>query len=151
MVDEAAATIGEKIEVRRLAQVRAAHVASYLHRTSPDLPPQIGVLVGTDVQTPLAREVAMHVSFGKPAYFDRESVPSELVQAERRIAEEKAREEGKPDQALVKIVEGRVNAFFDEHVLLEQKYAKDPKVTIGSLLQQAGVTATGFAWFRVGA
>ncbi len=95
-------------------------MASYLHRTTADLPPQIGVLVAADAAGEAAREVAMHAAAMAPRYLDRDSVPAEVVTEERRIAEEKSREEGKPEQALPKIVEGRVNAFFKDYVLLEQ-------------------------------
>jgi len=148
---EANATIGEKIVVRRVARVEAPFVASYLHRTSPDLPPQIGVLVGTDSTSDVARDVAMHAAAMGPAYLTRDDVPSDVVDTERRVAEERSREEGKPEQALPRIVEGRVDAFFKDNVLLEQKFAKDPSKTVRQLLQEAGVAATGFARFKVGA
>jgi elongation factor Ts len=152
LLDEANATIGEKIEVRRVARVTGAHVASYLHRTSPDLPPQIGVLVATDGEgADVARDVAMHVAALSPRFLTRDEVPADLVENERRIAEETAREEGKPEQALPKIVEGRVNGFFKENVLLEQPFAKEPKKTVSQVLSEAGVAVTGFARFRVGA
>jgi elongation factor Ts len=151
LVDEANATIGEKIEIRRVARLEAAHVAAYLHRTNPDLPPQIGVLVATDKPAEVARDVAMHIAAMSPSYLDRDSVPAEVVAGERRIAEETAREEGKPEQALSRIVEGRVNGFFKDNVLLEQAFAKDNKKTVKQVFTEAGVSATGFARFRVGA
>jgi elongation factor Ts len=150
LIEEANATIGEKIEVRRVARLQAPYVASYLHRTNPDLPPQIGVLVATDGEAPVARDIAMHVAASAPLYLDRAGVPEDVVASERRIAEETAREEGKPEQALPKIVEGRVSGFYKEYVLLEQKYARDQSKTVSQVLQEAGVHATGFARFRVG-
>jgi elongation factor Ts len=150
VVDEAAASIGEKIEVRRVARLQAPHVASYLHRTTPDLPAQIGVILATDAESPVARDVAMHIAASSPSYLDRDAVPAEVVESERRIAEEKARAESKPDQALMKIVDGRVNAFFKDNVLLEQAFAKDVKKSVSAVLAEAGVSATGFARFRVG-
>jgi elongation factor Ts len=151
LVEEANATIGEKIEVRRVARLEAAHVASYLHRTSPDLPPQIGVLVATDSDSEVAKDVAMHIAAMSPTYLTREEIPEEVVATERRIAEETAREEGKPEQALPRIVEGRVNGFFKDNVLLEQAFAKEAKKTVQQVLKEAGVSATGFARFKVGA
>jgi elongation factor Ts len=151
LLDEANATIGEKIEVRRVARLEAAHVASYLHRTSPDLPPQIGVLVATDAEADVAKDVAMHIAAMSPSYLTREDIPEEVVASERRIAEETAREEGKPEQALPRIVEGRVNGFFKDNVLLEQAFAKEVKKTVQQILKEAGVNATGFARFKVGA
>ena len=151
-LDEANATIGEKIEVRRVARVEGDKVACYLHKTNPDLPPQIGVLfayTGGDDQ--IGRDVAMHIAAFSPTVLTREEVPAETVEKERRIAEETAKEEGKPEQALPRIVEGRVNGFFADNVLLEQKYAKDQKKQVQAVLEEAGAQALGFARFRVGA
>ncbi|MBK6874778.1 MAG: elongation factor Ts [Kineosporiaceae bacterium] len=154
LITDATGTIGEKIEVRGVARVEAPHVASYLHRTSPDLPPQIGVLVGVEgdaANVAVARDVAMHAAAMKPAYLTREAVPADVVAAERHIAEEKSREEGKPEQALPRIVEGRVDAFFKDVVLLEQKFAKDQTKTVKQVLTEAGVAAQAYARFQVGA
>ena len=151
LLTEANAAIGEKIEVRRVARLEAPHVASYLHRTSPDLPPQIGVLVATDGVGDVAKDVAMHIAAMAPVYLTRDEVPADVVASERRIAEETAREEGKPEQALPRIVEGRVNGFFKDSVLLEQAFAKENKKTVQQVLTEAGVSATGFARFKVGA
>lgn len=155
VLDEAAATIGEKVEVRRVARVEGGHVASYLHRTDPDLPPQIGVLVALDSPGgeagSVAKDVAMHVAALSPTVLTREEVADEVVNSERRIAEETAREEGKPEQALPRIIEGRVNGYFKDNVLLEQAFAKDPKRSVEQVLKEAGVSITGFARFRVGA
>ncbi len=151
LLTRANATIGEKIEIRRVARLEAPYVASYLHRTSPDLPPQIGVLVATDGPSDVAKDVAMHAAAMAPGYLTRDAVPADVVASERRIAEEKSREEGKPEQALPRIVEGRVDAFFKDNVLLEQKFAKDQSKTVQQVLKEAGVNATGFARFKVGA
>jgi elongation factor Ts len=151
LLDEANAAIGEKIEIRRVARLEAPFVASYLHRTNPDLPPQVGVLFATDGPTDVARDVAMHVAALPPLYVSKDAVPQDVVDTERRIAEETAREEGKPEQALPRIVEGRVNGYYKENVLLEQKFAKDQSRTVAAVLQDAGVAAVGFARFRVGA
>lgn len=151
LIDEANAAIGEKIVIARLARIEAAHVASYLHRTSPDLPPQVGVLVGTDAQHDVARDVALHIAALPPKYLNREEVPAEVLAAERRVFEAKAREEGKPEQAISRIVEGQVSGFYKDNVLVEQKYAKDQGTTVGTVLQGAGVGVAGFARFRVGA
>jgi elongation factor Ts len=151
LLDEANATIGEKIEVKRVARVEGEHVVSYLHKTSPDLPAQIGVLVATsggDEQ--VARDVAMHVAAFAPSVLTRDEVDESTVENERRLAEATAKEEGKPEAALPKIVEGRVNGFFKENVLLEQPFAKDAKKTVAKVLDEAGAKATGFARFRVG-
>ena len=151
LLDAGNAALGEKIEVRRVARLEAPHVASYLHRTNPDLPPQVGVLFATDGPADVARDVAMHIAALPPIYLAREEVPQEVVDTERRIAEETARNEGKPEGALPRIVEGRVSGFFKENVLLEQKFAKDQGKTVSKVLDEAGVKAAGFARFRVGA
>ena len=152
VINDEAAIIGEKVELRRIAVVKDAAVDAYLHRTSKDLPPQVGVLVayaGADADT--AHDVAVHIAAFSPSVLKREDVPAETVENERRIVEETARNEGKPEAALAKIVEGRVNGFFKEHVLLEQDFAKDNKQTVAKVLDAAGVKVSAFVRFRVGA
>jgi elongation factor Ts len=151
LLDDANATIGEKIEVKRVARLEGGTVVSYLHKTSPDLPAQIGVLVATDGgDEQVARDVAMHVAAFSPTVLTRDEVDAETVENERRVAEATAKEEGKPEAALPKIVEGRVNGFFKENVLLEQPFAKDAKKTVAKVLEEAGAQAQAFARFRVG-
>lgn len=150
-VDEANATLGEKIELRRTVTFEGGFVASYLHKTSPDLPAQVGVLVQLDkADAVTAKDVAQHIAAFSPKYLTRDEVPADVVENERRLAEETSREEGKPEAALPKIVEGRVNGFFKDNVVLEQAFAKDPKKTVGKVLEEAGVTLQAFARFRVG-
>lgn len=152
IVDETAATLGEKIVVRRLARVSGEKVSTYLHRTSPDLPPQVGVVVASDAAgATVARDVAMHIAAYAPSYLSREDIPADIVAKEREIAEATAREEGKPEKALPKIIEGRLNGFFKENALLDQAFAKDPKTTVGKVVGGVSGTITGFARFRVGA
>lgn len=152
VVEETAATLGEKIVVRRVARIAGEKVSEYLHRTNKDLPPQVGVLVASDAAgAAVARDVAMHIAAFSPTYLTREDVPAEKVADERRIAEETARNENKPEQALPKIIEGRLNGFFKDVVLLDQPFAKDPKQSVGQIVAEAGGTITGFARFRVGA
>ena len=151
ILDEANATIGEKIEIRRVARLEGGHVVSYLHKTSPDLPAQIGVLVATEGGDEVtARDIAMHIAAFSPSVLFRDEIDAETVANERRVALATAKEEGKPEGALPKIVEGRVNGFFKENVLLEQPFAKDAKKTVAKVLEEAGATAKGFARFRVG-
>ncbi|NJQ02285.1 translation elongation factor Ts [Streptomyces zingiberis] len=151
-VDEANATLGEKIVLDRFAQFQGGYVATYMHRTSPDLPPQVGVLVELDQENAeVAKDVAQHIAAFGPKYLTREDVPAETVENERRVAEATAREEGKPEQALPKIIEGRVNGFFKENTLLDQAFAKDSKKTVQKVLDEAGVTLKRFARIRVGA
>jgi elongation factor Ts len=151
ILDEANASLGEKIEVRRLARLEASNVVTYMHKTNPDLPAQIGVLMATDGGDEVtARDIAMHIAAFSPTVLSRDQVDAETVANERRIAEATAREEGKPEAAMPKIIEGRVNGFFKENVLLEQPFAKDPKKTVATVLQESGATATAFVRFRVG-
>ena len=153
-IDVLAAVIGEKLELTKVALLgdTGRHVVSYLHRRSSDLPPQLGVLVefeGDDVET--ARSVAMQIVAMKPRYVSRDEVADDVVASERRIAEATAREEGKPEQALPKIIEGRVSSFFKEFVLLEQDSVQDSKKSVKAVLDAAGVTVTRFERFEVGA
>jgi elongation factor Ts len=151
-VDEANANLGEKIVLDRFAQFSGGFVASYLHRTSPDLPPQVGVLVElAEADAGIAKDVAQHIAAFAPRWLTREDVPADLVERERRVAEATSREEGKPEAALPKIIEGRVNGFFKENTLLGQPFAKDNKKTVQKVLEEAGVTLQAFARFRVGA
>ena len=151
-ITDEAAIMGEKVELRRIAVVADEYIDAYLHRTSKDLPPQVGVLVafkGADVET--AHDVAVHIAAFSPSYLAIEDVPQDIVDTERRIATETARNEGKPEAALEKIVEGRVKGFFKENCLLEQDFAKDNKLSVAKVLEQHGLTVSAFARFRVGA
>ncbi|MFD8704278.1 translation elongation factor Ts [Kitasatospora sp. NPDC059648] len=152
-VDEANATLGEKIVFRRFAQFDGdGFVAVYLHKTSPDLPPAVGVLVELDKENAeVAKDVAQHIAAFAPKYLSREDIPAEELENERRVAEATAREEGKPEAALPKIVEGRVTGFVKENSVLEQAFAKDNKKTVAKVLDEAGVSLKRFARFRVGA
>jgi elongation factor Ts len=146
-----AAVIGEKLELRRAAKLDGT-VATYLHRKASDLPPQVGVLVqfsGDDVEA--ARGAAMQVAALRAKYLTRDDVPAEVVESERRVLEEKTRAEGKPEQAIAKIVEGRLNAFYADNVLLEQESVREAKKTVKQVLDEAGVTVTKFVHFEVGA
>ncbi|MFJ6623116.1 translation elongation factor Ts [Kitasatospora sp. NPDC091335] len=152
-VDEANASLGEKIVLRRFAQFDGdGFVAVYLHKTSPDLPPAVGVLVELDKENAeVAKDVAQHIAAFAPKYLSREEIPAEELENERRVAEATAREEGKPEAALPKIVEGRVTGFVKENSVLEQAFAKDNKKTVAKVLAENGVALKRFARFRVGA
>ncbi|MEV4275411.1 translation elongation factor Ts [Actinoplanes xinjiangensis] len=153
-VEEYAAKIGEKIVVNRFTIVDGT-VAIYLHRKAQDLPPQVGVLVqytGKDDEAADsdARGIGMQITAMRPRYLSREEVPAEVVETERRVAEQTAREEGKPEQALPKIIEGRVNSFFKDFVLLEQASVVDNKKTVKQIAAEAGIEITRFVRFEVG-
>ena len=147
-VEELAVKIGEKLEVRAAAYFDGQTVV-YLHRRASDLPPQVGVLVEYDgSDEAVARTVAMQIAAMRPQYLGRDEVPTDLVENERRIAEAAAREEGKPDKAVPKIVEGRLNAFFKDVVLLDQPSVTDNKTPVGRQLADAGLTIKRFARFE---
>ena len=149
-VQDVSAKIGEKLQLRRVVSFDG-EVATYLHRRASDLPPAVGVLVeydGGSAET--ARAVAMQVAAMKPRYVTRSEVPADVLADERRIAEETARQEGKSEQALPKIVEGRLNGFYKDAVLLEQSSVQDSKKTVKALLDEAGVIVRRFARFEVG-
>ncbi|MER7280907.1 translation elongation factor Ts [Dactylosporangium sp. NPDC000244] len=154
LVQAESARIGEKLVINRIA-VLGEPVAIYMHRKSPDLPPQVGVAVeftgkNDEAAVADARAVAMQIAAMRPKYLTRDEVPADVVESERRIAEETAREEGKPEQALPKIIEGRVNAFFKDFVLIEQPSVSDNKKTVKQVLAEAGIEVTRFVRFEVG-
>lgn len=152
LISDEAAIIGEKVELRRVRTLAGDKFEIYLHKTSKDLPPQVGVVLaysGDDAET--ARSLAQHISFANPTYLSRDEVPAAEVEKEREIVTEISRNEGKPEAALPKIVEGRVNAFFKQVALLDQDYAKDNKLSVAQVAKDAGLTLTGFARFKVGA
>jgi elongation factor Ts len=149
-IADLSAKIGEKLELRRAVYFDGT-VETYLHKRAADLPPAVGVLVeytGSDKDA--AHAVALQIAALKAKYLTREDVPEDIVADERRIAEETARNEGKPEQALPKIVEGRVTGFYKDVVLLEQPSVSDNKKTVKALLDEAGVTVTRFVRFEVG-
>ncbi|MFM1726418.1 MULTISPECIES: translation elongation factor Ts [Rhodococcus] len=154
LVQELSAKIGEKLELRRYVAFDGP-VATYLHKRASDLPPGVGVLVEYtgegEAAAEAARGAAMQVAALKAKYVTRDEVPADIVEGERRIAEQTAKEEGKPEAALPKIVEGRVNGYYKDVVLTEQSSVTDSKKTVKALLDEAGATITRFARFEVGA
>ncbi len=151
LLDEANASMGEKIEIRRFERFDGAFVHVYLHKHDPALPPSVGALVELDKPNEgLATDVAQHIAAMAPKYLSRDDVPATVVAHERRIAEQIAREEGKPAQAISKIIEGRVNGYFKDFCLLEQSWVRDNKKTIRTLLEENDSKVIRFARFKVG-
>jgi elongation factor Ts len=152
-INAASVKLGEKLELRRVVKYEGPTTV-YLHKRSADLPPSIGVLVqytgDTETAAEAARGAAMQIASLKARYVTRDEIPADVVESEKRIAEATAREEGKPEAALPKIVEGRVNGFYKDAVLVEQSSVLDSKKTVGALLKDAGVTVTAFSRFQVG-
>jgi elongation factor Ts len=151
LLDEANAFMGEKIEIRRFALFTGGYVFTYLHKPDSSLPAGIGAIVQLDKENEqIAKDIAQQIAAMAPIYLTRESVPAKVIESEKRVAEQTAREEGKPDAAIAKIVEGRVGSYFKDFCLLEQSWVRDNKKTIGSLLQENGVKVEQFARFKVG-
>ena len=149
VVESMAISIGEKIELGRVAYFDGPVVA-YMHKRAADLPPAVGVLVEYDGNADAARGAAMQIAAMRPQYVTRDQVPADVVENERRIAEQITREEGKPEQAIPRIVEGRLGSFFKEVALIDQPFVKDPKKTIKQLLSEQGVMVKAFARFQIG-
>ncbi|MCU1499793.1 MAG: tsf [Acidimicrobiales bacterium] len=150
-IDDMKVVLKENIELGRVVRIEAAAgnvVDTYIHRQ--DGRGVLGVVVelaGGSVE--LAHEIAVHVAFTKPRYLSREDVPAAEAAAEREVLEGITRAEGKPEAALEKIVEGRLNGWYKDQVLLEQPYVKDDKQTIGALLGSASIVR--FAQVAIGA
>ncbi|WP_025133786.1 translation elongation factor Ts [Leucobacter sp. PH1c] len=153
VIADESAIIGERIVLRKVTRVEAPATAVYLHQTSKDLPPQIGVVVGYEGDgAEAALSIARHISFADPLYVTRDEVPAADVEKEREIVTEISKNEGKPEAALPKIVEGRLNAFFKQVVLGEQVHAlDDEKRDVKKVAEAAGITVTSFARSKVGA
>ena len=151
LIEEAGSSLKEKLELGRFARFEGGYIKAYLHRSDAALPPTLGVLVQLDKEnSQVATDLAQQVAAMRPLYTTREDVPADVVEKERRIAEQITREEGKPEQAIGKIVDGRLNAYFKDAVLTEQVFVKDNKTAIKQLLAQNNLTVTGFARFQVG-
>jgi elongation factor Ts len=148
-IQEMSGVIGEKLELGRVALLEGT-IATYMHRRSADLPPQVGVLVAYQGSEETARAVGMQIAAMRPEYLTRQDVPADVVAHEQHIAEATAREEGKPEAALPKIIEGRVNGFFKDRVLLEQSSVQDSKKTVKAFASENGAEITGFVRIEIG-
>lgn len=150
-VEEAAALFGEHVKVGQVAKVEGPKVEIYAHKKSAEMPPSIVAMVATDEKgAAVAHEAALQISAMGAKWLTREDVPADVVESERRVATEKSQAEGKPEQIIPKIVEGRMNSFYKENVLLEQEYVKDPSKTVGDLFKDAGGELISFARIEVG-
>ena len=148
---EAAALFGEHVKVGQFAKISGEHVEVYAHKKSAEMPPSIVAMIATDkAGAAVAHEAALQISAMGAKWLTREDVPADVVESERRVATEKSLAEGKPEKIVPKIVEGRLNAFFKEVVLLEQPFVKDPSKTVGDLFKEVGGNATAFARVEVG-
>jgi len=151
LIEEAGAALKEKLELGRYARFDGGYVTRYLHKSNPDLPPTLGVLVQLEAGgEEVGQDIAHQIAAMRPQYVTSGEVPEDVLANERRIAEQLTREEGKPEQAIPKIVEGRVGAYLKEIVLVEQPSVRDQKKSVKQLLAERGATVTGFARFQIG-
>jgi translation elongation factor Ts len=151
LLDETNAALGEKIEIRRFSLLEGGYITSYLHKTDPQLPPTVGVLVQLDKPNPqVGKDIAQHTAAMAPKYLSPEQVPADVIEKERAVFEQMTREEGKPEAALPKIVEGRLKGWYRDFTLLEQAWVKDNKKTIGKVAEEAGVQVLAFTRYKVG-
>ena len=150
-LDEANAALGEKIEIRRFAVLEGGFIGSYMHKTDPQLPPAVGVLVQLDAaNAQVAKDIAQHAAAMAPKYLNPDAVPADVIEKERALFEEMTREEGKPEAAIGKIVEGRVNGWYKDFTLLQQAFVKDNKKTVGKYAEENGTEVLAFVRFKVG-
>ncbi|GAA0951666.1 translation elongation factor Ts [Nonomuraea longicatena] len=150
-LDEANAALGEKIEIRRFSVLEGGYIGAYMHKTDPQLPPAVGVLVQLDKpNAEVAKDVAQHAAAMAPKYLNAAAVPAEVVEKERALFEEMTRDEGKPEAAIAKIVEGRVNGWYKDFTLLQQAFVKDNKKSIAKYAEENGVEVLAFVRFKVG-
>jgi elongation factor Ts len=154
LIEETGAALKEKVELGRFARLAGGFVSSYLHKSDPALPPTLGVLVQLEPASggsaDVAQDIAHQIAAMRPRYVTREDVPADVVAHERSIAEQMTREEGKPEAAIAKIAEGRLNAFFKDVVLVEQPCVRDQKKQVKQLLAEHGASVAGFARFQIG-
>ncbi len=151
IVTDAIAKIGENMGVRRMAKMEGENVASYVHNAAAEGLGKIGVLVaysGGDEAT--ARQVAMHIAAVNPAALSEADMDPAMVEKERSIQIEIARESGKPKQVIEKMIEGRMKKFVAESTLLNQAFVVNPDLTVGKAAEEAGVTITGYVRMEVG-
>lgn len=143
---ELVAKIGENIKVRRLVRLEAESVVGYyLHGA------RIGVMVALKSgDEDLAKDIAMHIAASKPLVVSRDQVPAVAIENEREIFTAQARESGKPQDIIDKMIEGRINKFIDEVSLIGQPFVKDPNIKIGQLLKDKNAEISGFVRFEVG-
>jgi elongation factor Ts len=151
LLDETNAALGEKIEIRRFAVLEGGYIGAYMHRTDPQLPPAVGVLVQLDAaNAQVAKDIAQHAAAMAPKYLSPEQVPADVIEKERALFEEMTREEGKPEAAIGKIVDGRVNGWYKDFTLLQQAFVKDNKKSIQKFAEENGVKVEAFVRFKVG-
>lgn len=150
-LDEANSAMGEKIEIKKFSRLEGGYIHIYLHKPDPALPAGVGAIVQIEsANEQVAKDLAQQIAAMAPLYLTREDVPSEVIEIEKRVAEQTAKEAGKPEAAIERIVEGRVGSYFKDFCLVEQSWVRDNKKTIKNLLEENKVIVTGFARYKVG-
>ncbi len=150
-VTEKIATIGENLHVRRMVAVEGETVASYVHNAVAEGLGKIGVLVAlTGADNGIGKQIAMHVAATSPASLSQADLDPALIEREKNVLTEQARESGKLEAVIEKMIVGRMNKFFEEVTLLNQKFVMNPDITVAQAAKEAGVTVTGFARLAVG-
>lgn len=148
-VTEQVGIIGEKIELGDYDKIEAEDVVSYIHPGN-----KLATIVGFTraVETQVGKDVAMQVAAMSPVAVDKDDVPEDIIEKEKEIGRDQARAEGKPDNIVDKIAEGKLNKFFKENTLLNQAFTKDNKISVAQYLKQADpeLNVTGFVRFQLG-
>ena len=150
-VTEKIATIGENMSVRRMARVEADSVAAYVHNSVAENMGKIGVLVGiSGSDSGIGRNIAMHVAATSPASLNEGDLDPALVEREKSVLTEQARESGKPEAVIEKMITGRMKKFYEEVTLVNQKFVMNPDQTVADAAKEAGAEITGFVRMAVG-
>ncbi|HMQ91751.1 MAG TPA: translation elongation factor Ts [Amaricoccus sp.] len=145
------ATIGENLHLRRMASVEGGSVASYVHNAVAENLGKIGVLVALKgADNGIGKQIAMHIAATNPASLSEADLDPALVAREKAVLTEQARESGKPEGVIEKMIVGRMNKFFEEVTLLKQKFVINPDISVGQAAKEAGVEVVGFARLAVG-
>jgi elongation factor Ts len=151
VVTDAIAKIGENMSLRRMAKISGENVVSYVHNAAAPGMGKIGVLVAfSGGDEGFARQVAMHVAAVNPAALDEADLDPAVIEKERAVQMDIARESGKPEQVIEKMIEGRMKKYLAEITLLNQQFVVNPDLTVGAAAKDAGVTISGFVRLEVG-
>jgi len=145
------ATIGENMTIRRMARLEGESVATYVHNAVSEGMGKIGVLVAmTGADKGIGKQIAMHIAAANPASLSVDDLDSSIIDREKQILSEQARESGKPEAVIEKMITGRMNKFFEEVTLLNQKFVINPDITVSQAATDAGVEIIGFSRLEVG-
>ncbi|WP_281967852.1 translation elongation factor Ts [Roseovarius nanhaiticus] len=149
-VTDKIATIGENMTLRRMASIEGDSVVSYVHNAAADGMGKIGVLVALKGDEAFGRQIAMHIAATNPVAFDEASLDPAVVEKEKQVQMDIARESGKPEQVIEKMIEGRMKKFMAESTLMGQAFVMNPDLTVEAAAKEAGVTLTGYVRLEVG-